>query len=253
MDAGQFLILGLLGLFGGALSGLVGIGGAAVFVPALLYVAGWDIHEAVGASLVITVFTALSGTLRGIRSEDPVSWKTFAILSSVVAPSTLVGVAISRFSPESLVQVVFAAFLLFLAYPTARGRSQSSEGARKLHPALVLLGGIGIGILAGLTGIGGAALMIPLMVFGFGLGFKTAIATSLAANFLTGIAGAAGYLATGLVQLGSLPTLIAGAVFGAWLGVGFRDRIPEIVLRRGFALLMVFVAVRIIVDAANGP
>ena len=121
-----------------------------------------------------------------------------------------------------------------------------------MHPALVLLGGIGIGILAGLTGIGGAALMIPLMVFGFGLRFKPAIATSLAINFLTGIAGAAGYIVTGVVQLGNLPPLIVGAVFGAWLGVGFRDRIPEIFLRRGFALLMVFVAVRIFIDTTNG-
>jgi hypothetical protein len=252
MDAWQYLVLGLLGRVGGSLSGLVGIGGAAIFVPSLLYVAGWDIHEAVGASLVITAFTALSGTLRGIRSEDPVSWKTFALLSSVVAPSTLVGVAVSRFSPESFVQIVFAAFLFFLAYPTARGRSQPSGGAGKLHPALVLLGGVGIGVLAGLTGIGGAALMIPLMVLGFGLGFKTAIATSLAVNFLTGIAGAAGYLAAGLVELESLPTLIAGAVFGAWAGVSLRDRLPEMVLRRGFALLMVVVAARIMLDAASG-
>lgn len=252
MDLWQYLILCLLGLFGGTLSGLVGIGGAAVFVPALLYVAGWDIHEAVGASLVITVFTAFSGTVRGIRSEDSVSWKTFTLLSCVVAPSTLVGVAISRFSPESFIQVVFAAFLLFLAYPTARGRSRSSGDTRRLPRALVLLGGVGIGILAGLTGIGGAALMIPLMVFGFGLGFKTAIATSLAVNFLTGIAGAAGYLATGLVELGSLPTLIAGAVFGAWVGVSFRDRIPEMILRRGFAVVMIVVAVRLIIDVAGG-
>jgi uncharacterized membrane protein YfcA len=252
MEAWQLLILTLLGLVGGALSGLVGIGGAAVFVPSLVYVAGWDIKEAVGASLVITVFTALSGTMRGIRSENPVSWRTFALLSCVVAPSTLVGVAISRFSPETLVQLVFATFLIFLAWPTARGRSQPSEDARNLHPTLVLLGGIGIGILAGLTGIGGAALMIPLIVLGFGLRFKTAIATSLAINFLTGIAGAAGYIVTGVVQLGNLPTLIVGAVFGAWLGVGFRDRIPEIFLRRGFALLMVFVAVRIIIDTTNG-
>lgn len=251
MDLWQSLILGLLGLFGGALSGLVGIGGAAVFVPALLYVAGWNIHEAVGASLVITVFTALSGTLRGIRSEDSVSWRTFALLSCAIAPSTLAGVAIGRFSPESFIQVVFATFLLFLAYPTARGGSQPSGGSRRLHPLLVLLGAMGIGVLAGLTGIGGAALMIPLMVFGFGLSFKTAIATSLAVNVLTGLAGSAGYLAAGLVELGSLPALIVGAVLGAWAGVGLRDRLPERVLRRGFAVLMVIVAVRLILDAAG--
>lgn len=251
MDLWQLVVLGLMGLFGGTLSGLVGIGGAAIFVPALVYVAGWDIKEAVGASLTITVFTALSGTLRGIRSEHAVNWRVFALLSSVVAPSTLVGVAISRFSPEIVVQLVFAAFLLALAYPTARGRAGSAEAARKIHPALALLGGGGIGILAGLVGIGGAALMIPLMVLGFGLRFKTAIATSLATNFLTGVAGAAGYLAAGLIQVQSLPTLIAGAMLGAWLGVSFRDRVSETFLRRGFAVFMVFVAVRVIIDAVN--
>lgn len=81
MDLWQLIILGLLGLFGGSLAGLVGIGGAAIFVPALVYVAGWPIKEAVGASLVITVFTALSGTVRGIRSEDAVDWRVFGLLS----------------------------------------------------------------------------------------------------------------------------------------------------------------------------
>jgi len=94
--------------------------------------------------------------------------------------------------------------------------------------------------------------MIPLMTLGFGLRFKSVTATSLAVNVFTGIARAAGYLRTGLVQLGSLPTLVLGAVFGAWLGVGLRDRIPDTFLRRGFALFMVTVAVRIVIDAVNG-
>ncbi len=251
MDVWQLLILGLLGLFGGMLSGLVGIGGGAIFVPALVYVAGWDIKEAVGASLVITVFTALSGTLRGLRSEDSADWRVFALFSSVVAPSTLAGVAVSRFSPDVVVQLVFATFLLVLAYPTARGRSETS-GDRRIHPAFVMVAGVGIGILAGLVGIGGAALTIPLMILGFGLRFKVAAATSLAMNFLTGVAGAAGYLATGVVQLGSLPGLILGAMLGAWVGVAFRDRVPEAAIRRGFAVFMVFTALRIAFDAATG-
>ncbi len=253
MDTWQLLVLGFLGLVGGALSGLVGIGGAAVFVPSLVYVAGWGIKEAVGASLFVTVFTAFSGTLRGIRSEDRVDWRVFALLSSVIAPSTLLGVAIGRQSPEAVVQLVFATVLLVLAYPTARGRSQSSGSDRKIHPAFVLLAGVGVGVLAGLVGIGGAALTIPLMVLGFGLRFKVAAATSLAINLLTGVAGGAGYAASGLVQLGSLPTLIVGAVLGAWLGVGARDRVPELFIRRGFALFMVFTAARILLDATNGP
>lgn len=248
MDLWQLLVLGLLGLFGGSLAGLVGIGGAAIFVPALVYVAGWPIKEAVGASLVITVFTALSGTVRGIRSEDAVDWRAFALLSAVIAPSTLAGVAASRFSPDVVVQLVFATFLLALAYPTARGRSEA-VGQRKIPLIFVMLAGVGIGVLAGLVGIGGAALTIPLMAAGFGLRFKVAVATSLAMNFLTGVAGAGGYLFTGVVDLGSLPTLIVGATVGAWVGVALRDRVPEMLIRRGFAVFIVLTAVRILVDA----
>lgn len=250
MDLWQLIILGLLGLFGGSLAGLVGIGGAAIFVPALIYVAGWDIKVAVGASLVITVFTAFSGTVRGIRSEDSVDWRVFAVLSCVIAPSTLAGVAISRFSPEIVVEVVFAVFLLALAYPTGRART-GTGGGRRIHPAFVMAAGVGIGVLAGLIGIGGAALTIPLMMLGFGLRFKVAVATSLAMNFLTGVAGAGGYLATGIVDLGSLPPLILGAAAGAWVGVSLRDRTPEMLIRRGFAIFMVLTALRILVDAFN--
>lgn len=146
---------------------------------------------------------------------------------------------------------MFAAFLLALAYPTARGRSETS-GDRRIHPAFVMVASVGIGVLAGLVGIGGAALTVPLMILGFGLRFKVAVATSLAMNFLTGVTGAAGYLVAGVVQIGSLPTLILGAMVGAWAGVAFRDRVPERAIRRGFAAFMVFTAVRIAFDAATG-
>ena len=234
------------------LSGLIGIGGGAVFVPALVYVAGWSIKEATAASLATFVFGALSGTLRSLRGENPVNWKAAALLSSVVAPSALVGVAINRFSPEAVVQLAFAAFLIILAYPVAYARPPAAEGSRSIRPAFVLLAGVGVGIMAGLVGIGGTVLMIPLMVLGLGLRVKTAMATSLAITILTGIVGSAGYIVAGFGRLSSLPPLIVGAMLGAWLGASSRERIPETVLQRGFALFMIVVAVRIIVDAVNG-
>ncbi len=253
MDLWQVLVFGLIGFAGGMLSGLVGVGGGVVFVPGLVYAAGWDIKEATAASLITFAFGALSGTLRSLRGEDPVNWRTAALLSSVVAPSTLVGVAINRFSPEAVVQLAFAAFLLVLAYPMGRARPQIAEGNRKVHPALVLLAGAGVGIMAGLVGIGGTVLTTPLMVLGFGLRVKTAMATSLAIAIFVGVVGSAGYIATGFDRLSSLPPLVVGAVFGAWLGASFRDRIPETILQRGFAVFMVLVALRVVVDAANGP
>ena len=254
MDLLELLILSLAGLFGGVLAGLFGVGGGAVFVPALVYAAGWKIGEAAAASLIIIVFSALSGTLRNMRGEAPVDWRAAAIFSSVVAPSALIGVAVSRFAPEVVTQLVFAGFLLALAYPTARSGSRYREniGTSRIPLALTLLGGVGAGTLAGLIGIGGAALTVPLLIWGFGLPPKTAVSTSLAVTLFIGIVGAAGYIVAGFDRLSGLPPLIVGSMLGAWAGVRIRERLPEVVLQRAFAAFMVLVAVRVLIDVASG-
>jgi uncharacterized membrane protein YfcA len=132
MDLWQLLIFGLIGFAGGMLSGLIGIGGGVVFVPALVYVAGWNIKEATAASLAIFVFGALSGTLRSLRGENPVNWKAAALLSSVVAPSTLVGVAIIN-SPRrpsySSLSPLFSLFSPILWRVPARRRGRVPAGS----------------------------------------------------------------------------------------------------------------------------
>lgn len=255
MDLLELLILSLAGLLGGVLAGMFGVGGGTVFVPALVYGAGWNIREAVAASLVIIVFSALSGTLRNMRSEAPVNWKAATLLSLTVAPSSLIGVAVSGLFSETLTQLVFAGFLLALAYPTARSGKRYREDIKLSsgsHLAVALLGGIGAGALAGLIGIGGAVMTVPLIIFGFGLSPKTAISSSLVVTLLVGVVGATGYLVAGFDRLAGLPPLIVGSMIGAWPGVRIRERLGEAFLQRAFAAYMVVMAVLMIVDATNG-
>ncbi|MBV9454578.1 MAG: sulfite exporter TauE/SafE family protein [Rubrobacter sp.] len=138
----------------------------------------------------------------------------------------MVGVAINRFSPEVLVQLVFAAFLIILAYPVAYAHPPTTESSRRIPCTRVLLTGVGVGTMVGLVGIGGTVLLIPLMVLGLSLHVKSAMATSLAITIFTGIVDSAGYIIAGFAQISSLPPLIAGAILGAWLGADSRERIP---------------------------
>jgi uncharacterized protein len=249
-DALQLLILAVLGLLGGVLAGVAGVGGGIVFVPTLVYVAGWGIKEAVAASFVIIVFSSLSGTIRSARSQDPVDWRAAALFASTVAPASLIGVFISSVSPAAVVQVAFAGVILALAYPTARGGGPSVDG-RKIPVALVLLAGVGIGALSGLVGVGGGVVMVPLMVLGMGLSTKRAASTSLAVILFTGIVASVGYIAMGFSDLISLPPLVAGSIAGAWLGVRLREWLPEGTVRVGFACLMVVIALRTLGEAAG--
>ncbi len=251
MDLLQLTLLGIIGVLGGILSGLVGVGGGIVFVPGLVYVGGWSIKEAVAASLVIIIFSSLSGTIRNAKSPDPVDWRVAGILSLAVAPASLIGVAISRVSSDTVVEIAFATVLLALAYPTARGRQELDE-SKKIPIPLVFVAGIFIGALAGLVGVGGGVVMVPLMVLGMGIRTKQAISTSLAVIMFTGLVGAAGYIATGFrgaEDLLSLPPLIVGSMIGAPLGVRIRDRLPAGVVRGVFAAFMVVVALRLLSEA----
>jgi uncharacterized membrane protein YfcA len=161
VDVVQLLILAALGFLGGMFSGLVDGGGGIIFVPALVYAAGWGIKEAVAASLVVVVFASLSGTLRNLESEDPINWRVAALLSSTAAPASLIGVYVSRVSPETVVQVAFAALLLALAYPTTRGPIEYGGPRKRVLLPLVLAAGVFIGALSGLVGVGAGCCWCP--------------------------------------------------------------------------------------------
>jgi uncharacterized membrane protein YfcA len=164
----------------------------------------------------------------------------------------LIGVLISRVSPEVVVKVAFATILIALAYPTARGGGEYDSDRKDIPLPLVFLAGIFIGALSGLVGVGGGVVMVPLMVLGMGLMTKRAVSTSLAVVMFTGFVGAAGYVATGfrdVQDLLSLPPLIIGSVIGAPLGVRIRDWLPESVVRTGFGVFMVVVALRLFGEA----
>lgn len=250
MDLVQLLTLAALGVLGGMLSGLVNGGGGIIFVPALVYAAGWGIKEAVAASLVVVVFASLSGTLRNLKSEDPINWRVTALLSSTAAPASLIGVYISRISPETVVQVAFAVVLLALAYPTTRGPTEYGGNRKKILLPLILAAGVIIGMVSGLVGVGGGVLMVPLMVLGLGLETKRAVSTSLAVVLFVAMVGAAGYIATGFrEELVSLPPLIVGSMLGAWGGVRLRELAPQRMIRYGFAIFMVLAAVVTLADA----
>jgi uncharacterized protein len=220
-------------------------------VPALVYIAGWQIKDAVAASLVIITFSSIAGTIRNAKGEDPVDWRVAALLSLAVAPASLIGVAISRVSSDTVVEVAFATVMLAFAYPTARGRRELDE-SKKIPLPLVFAAGIVIGALSGLVGVGGGAVMVPLMVLGMGMVTKQAVSTSLAVIMFMGLVGAAGYIATGFSEtegLLSLPPLIVGSMIGAPLGVQIRELLPGRAVRGVFAAFMVVVALRLMSEA----
>ena len=106
--------------------------------------------------------------------------------------------------------------------------------------------GVVIGIISGMIGIGRGAFLIPALLLFYGMSQKTAQGTSLATLLLPiGIFAFLTYYKAGYVDL-KLALLIAiGFAVGGWFGGLWAQHLSDVVLRRGFAVLLVALAIKL--------
>ena len=112
---------------------------------------------------------------------------------------------------------------------------------------LILLAiGLGAGILSGIFGIGGGIVIVPALIYLAKFPPQQAAGTSLAALVLPlGAAiGAWTYYKAGHLQPRDALLIAAGMALGAYLGAQIATHVDATVLRRGFAILMVAMAVK---------
>lgn len=220
MDPLAFALVALAGLAAGIASGLFGVGGGVLMVPAALYlVDGTGFHEAKAASLVVILFSAGLGIYTHAKKES-VDFARGLILATSGAIGTIVSVLYVETVEDRTLRIAFGILLvavgLWLALkrdPRAAATSRAKERA-----ALVLIGLAG-GLLSGAFGIGGGIVMVPAMILA-GVGVHLAVGTSLVAVLGNAAAATATHatLAYGpeLIALG-LP-LALGAIPGIRVG-----------------------------------
>ncbi|PZC44571.1 MAG: hypothetical protein DK306_001784 [Chloroflexi bacterium] len=110
----------------------------------------------------------------------------------------------------------------------------------------LLTGAIG-GVIGGLTGVGGSAFMIPLMMRRGGMVAHRAHGTALAVVVAVAIAGSATYIANDLVEWDLVASLLGGSLIGAYAGAALAVRLSAARLQLVFALFFVGVALRMLV------
>jgi hypothetical protein len=121
----------------GLMTGLVGIGGGFLVVPALVLLAGVPMRQAVGTSLVVIAMNSASGFV-GYLGNVAIDWAFLAGFTSVAVAGMLVGTALSRRVPQAALRRAFAVFLLatgsFVLYSNratfTRTRSSAAPSAR---------------------------------------------------------------------------------------------------------------------------
>ena len=240
----------VLGFVGAYFSGLVGVGGAVVLVPLLIYVPEWlgvgllDIKASAAIAVTGVVFGTASATLAHARHQA-VS-RSLAVLLSV---TTLV----AAFGAGALSKLVDSGWLLMLFAVVVTG-----AGVLTLLPAPLVEAGVtaldlrfnrplatAIGLFAGIV-IGflgaGAFMLIPLVRYLLRVPMKIAIGTILVVAFFSALGSFGGKLITGQVPWLAIAAVL-GAVPGAQVGSWMSQKLPGPTLRRLYTVLIACLAI----------
>ena len=246
----------LFGLVIGVAVGTLGGGGSVLAVPVLIYVLGEDLPDATTAGLAVAGAGALAGAASHARAGR-VCWRHAISFTIAALPGIALGTVAGDALPDTVLLIVFALVMFAAAHSVWQraGREPPDPGAgADTCPPLRLprdvLAGAAVGFFTGFLGIGGGFLIVPTLALGLAFTMRTAVGTSLAIITATSALGLVTHLAAGRAVDGPVTAAMALACMaGALAGAGWAGRLPQRVLGRGFAGLVVAVAVGLLVSA----
>lgn len=240
--------------------GLLGSGGSILTVPVLVYLVGEPEKIAIAESLAVVGGISLVGALPyALRRQ--VDWTSVVWFGIPGVVGTFLGAALSVYLSGAVQLLLFAAVMLLAAVMMFRsspiaGEQGGEQVAGPRSPLKVGLEGLVVGVVTGLVGVGGGFLIIPALVLLGGLPMGLAVGTSLliiAAKSFVGFFKYLGVLGEqGLsVDWSLILIFTAIGIVGSFLGARLGQRIAGERLKKGFAVFLVLMGAYVL--ATNVP
>ncbi|MCK5114888.1 MAG: sulfite exporter TauE/SafE family protein [Phycisphaerae bacterium] len=252
----DYTILAIVGLIAGVLGGLLGIGGAVVMIPAMMWIFGsvdaagrQQLYQYQAAAMIVSFLMAGPAALKHYRVKA-IYGSVWKIIAPVAAVATIAGIAFTRipfFTGDGAVYIrhAFGAILIYVVlYNIYKLKKHKTDGVSRPEAALLpvwkkgVVGGV-MGFFAGLFGIGGGAQAVPMMQIFLHMPLRNAVATSAVTIFSISWIGAIvrnvtlgndGSIIRSLILAGVLaPTAMIGGYIGGHLTHTLPLRIVRIV------------------------
>jgi uncharacterized membrane protein YfcA len=265
---GWALLIGI-GAFAGFCSGLLGMGGGVVIIPAVVFtgpligITSPDLAKIAMASSSLWIIPTAIASLQGHISRGSVDWGLWALLAPCVMAGGLGSALVIQHLNPTLLVMAFAGIALISAWRLIRPRAIQA-GAQRMEltmPRLTVMAGqccLG-GTFSSALGLGVAVFVVPMLARHVLL--PQAIGTAAALALPASLMGATGFLfaptpagcdsCTGYVHLPAVVALAIGAILAAPIGAQLTSLLPVQLLRRTFAAMLVLGAVSLIVK--QGP
>lgn len=253
----------LIGAFTGLASGLFGVGGGIIVVPCLAFMFSYlsqipttqIMHMAIGTSLSVMIITAIAATYSRHKCGD-VKWRLVLGFTPGIVLGVIGGGLLANVLPTRGLEIIFGIILVLVAIKMVFF-SKVVTVEKQLPKFIWVVFSLLVGIAAGLLGIGGAVLIIPFLAY-CGVLMNNASGTSSAITLPIAIVGAITFMLTGsfhgipvpnstgfIYWPATIGVAIGSAAF-APLGVAIAVRMNTRVLKKAFAVVMLFVAVKLL-------
>lgn len=255
----------LLGALAGLYGSVIGLGGGAIVVPALLILWHMPPHAAVAVSLTAVFANSLSGAFAYGR-QGRVDLRSGVRFAMAVIPGSIAGAFVVQYIPQRLFTGAFGALFTLIAFalaftplraerrtvPSGPGepRKLTDSSGKRFTYRVRMRRGLGVsfcaGLLSSLLGIGGGVLHVPAMILLLGFPHHVAVATSTFIIAVSTLFGAAAFALQGAVDWNVAVPIALGAVVAAQAGARIARRMSTTWVGRLLALALAVIGIRML-------
>lgn len=240
-----FVVFGIIFVFAVIFS-MLGLGGSMLYIPVLKWFGYSFKTVAIPTGLLLNGVTALSAAIYFLRAKmvDVKGAIPLIVTSFIGAP---LGAVLTRYVPTRILLILFVIGMVFAgARMLLISGQKEPETMMPVRKRMILTGaaGFGIGMIAGMLGLGGGFLVVPMLI-ALGYPTKKAAATSAFVVVFSSFSGFAGHVAEGHFEPGLMIGCLVAVVIGSRLGAQLmNEKMQPRLIKQMFGGVLLLVAVK---------
>ncbi|VEI13936.1 sulfite exporter TauE/SafE family protein [Trueperella bialowiezensis] len=249
----DIVVAAIAGLGIGVVVGMLGAGGGILSVPALVYFLGFSPHEAAAGSLVIVALSAVTALWSHARAGN-VNWRGGVLVAAASSLGAIGGARLAPLLSGRALMITFSILLCAVGIAMVRSgfkartndaETRDSRPARHNSPRpwAIIAGGLGVGLLAGVFGVGGGFAVVPMLVYVFGFSMREAAGTSVLVMAITAVFGLLGRIGTDVtINWPVIAVFAAASALGGLVGAPISRKVSAATLTIAFGALLLAIA-----------
>lgn len=233
------MIYFIIALAATSIGSLVGLGGDLLIIPFLLSLGVPKALISVNTDLSMFAMSLIATIIYAKRKQG--DFRTAILFAIGIIPGASLGVLInSKITIPTFKFIFIGLIILLLIIMFIKDKLPKIILPNYTKPII----GLGIGTISGLFGIGGAILLVPVLIIFYGLCNKKTAATTMYLVFISTIVTVSSYLFKGYTNLSYSLFMIPGAILGSIIGTYFNKKVSHKFIDVVFKLILIFIIIK---------